>query len=90
MEGEGPPVFSLTCVATRTTGFFVIQPWPEFKTALLHFVWGMARDYVVGEGKASLDDLSVCVHLKGAEVRLMVPCHCPSGVGAGEAIEYRS
>jgi hypothetical protein len=75
-HGRGrAPRFQLDVCGDTDNWIFCDSAMAEFKTALLHFVWGIARDHVAGKGKASLDDLCVCVHLKGAEVRLMVPCY---------------
>lgn len=90
-NGRGrAPRFRLDVCGDTDNWIFCDSAMAQFKTALLHFVWGIARDHFAGQGKASLDDLSVCVHLKGAQVRLMVPCHYGSGVGAAEAMESRS
>ena len=49
----------------------------DFKTALLKFIWGIAKKYLREE--ATRDFSELWVHVKGAEVKLRIPC----GVGSG-------
>ena len=44
----------------------------EFKTTLMHFVWGIVQDYFGPEGQCDFNEQFV--HLKGVKVTLMAPC----------------
>jgi hypothetical protein len=68
------PRFQLEVCGDTDNWIFCDSAMAEFKAALLHFIWGIAREDLAREREAALDDLCVCVRMKGAEVRLMMPC----------------
>lgn len=43
----------------------------EFKTTLMHFVWGIVKDYFEPEGQC--DFIEQFMHFKGVKVTLMAP-----------------
>lgn len=44
----------------------------EFRTALLHFVLGIAKDHLGEEAHLGFNEVSI--HIKGAEINLTAPC----------------
>ena len=44
----------------------------EFKTALMHFVWGIVQGYFGPEGQRDFNEQFV--HFKGVKVTFMAPC----------------
>ena len=70
----GTPRFQIEVRGDTDNWVFCDSTMAEFKTTLLHFVRGIAQEHLEEVGQGHFDEL--CVHVKGAEVRLTGPPEC--------------